>query len=116
MSRYSHNLPQGKPTPYFLAIPVAMFLAVPAVFLLSSAKNWIGTADESGPSDDHSVVVDALQMIEEGRQTFRYDTFGDEAFSGESLRLHEAVAGQGNGGGVLSPEEKSDLVEYLKSL
>ncbi len=31
-------------------------------------------------------------MIEQGRQIFRYDTFGDEAFWGETLRLHEAVA------------------------
>jgi hypothetical protein len=34
----------------------------------------------------------ALAMLEEGRQTFRFDTFGDEAFWGGTLRLHEAVA------------------------
>jgi hypothetical protein len=33
----------------------------------------------------------AARMIEEGRQTFRYDTFGDEAFWGDTLRLHEAI-------------------------
>jgi len=31
-------------------------------------------------------------MIEEGQQVFRYDTFGSEAFWGDTLRLHEAVA------------------------
>jgi cytochrome c peroxidase len=32
-------------------------------------------------------------MIEEGREIFRYDTFGDEDFWGGTLRLHEALAG-----------------------
>ena len=31
-------------------------------------------------------------VLEEGRQIFRFDTFGDEAFWGGSLRLHEAIA------------------------
>lgn len=44
------------------------------------------------------ITDNAQRMIEEGRQTFRYDTFGDEAFWGDSLRLHEAVAGEANGG------------------
>jgi hypothetical protein len=44
-------------------------------------------------------------QIDEGRQTFRYDTFGDEAFWGDTLHLHRAIAGQANGGvgGGVSP-------------
>ena len=38
------------------------------------------------------VGQDALGMIDEGRNTFRHDTFGDEDFWGGQLRLHEAVA------------------------
>lgn len=37
-------------------------------------------------------------MIEEGRKTFRFDTFGDEAFWGDTLKLHRAIAGAANGG------------------
>jgi hypothetical protein len=37
-------------------------------------------------------------MIEEGRHTFRYDTFGDEAFWGGNLKLHQAIAGARLGG------------------
>ena len=33
----------------------------------------------------------AEAMIDEGRQTFRFDTFGDEDFWGGTLKLHEAV-------------------------
>jgi|GEM_PF-2874029 len=40
----------------------------------------------------------AVRMVQEGRQTFRQDTFGSEAFWGGELRLHEAIAGQANGG------------------
>ncbi|HEV2919467.1 MAG TPA: hypothetical protein VG673_09520, partial [Actinomycetota bacterium] len=34
----------------------------------------------------------------QGRQIFRFDTFGDEQFWGDSLKLHRAVAGAANGG------------------
>ena len=44
------------------------------------------------------VFSDSRKMIVEGRETFRFDTFGDEAFWGDELRLHEAIAGAQNGG------------------
>jgi hypothetical protein len=44
-------------------------------------------------ASEDPVIQDAEQMIAEGRHTFRYDTFGDQAFWGETLRLHEAVQG-----------------------
>jgi hypothetical protein len=36
--------------------------------------------------------------LAEGRRTFRFDTFGDEAFWGGALRLHEAIEGAAHGG------------------
>ncbi len=41
---------------------------------------------------------DALQAIARGRQTFRHDTFGGEAFWGDTLHLDDAIAGAANGG------------------
>jgi hypothetical protein len=41
---------------------------------------------------------DALQSIDKGRQTFRFDTFGDEAFWGGTIHLDDAIAGAANGG------------------
>jgi cytochrome c peroxidase len=35
----------------------------------------------------------AARLIEEGRQAFRFDTFGDEAFWGDTLKLHTAIEG-----------------------
>jgi len=43
------------------------------------------------PPPTDPALAAATRMIEEGRATFRYDTFGDEAFWGGTLRLHEAV-------------------------
>jgi hypothetical protein len=40
----------------------------------------------------------ALRQVREGRDTFRYATFGDEAFWGDGIGLHLALAGANNGG------------------
>lgn len=36
--------------------------------------------------------------LQEGQNTFRYDTFGDQAFWGDTLKLHRAIAGSKLGG------------------
>ena len=40
----------------------------------------------------------AQTMLDEGRKTFRYETFGSEAFWGDTLQLHKAIVGEKNGG------------------
>ncbi|HMB82896.1 MAG TPA: hypothetical protein VKI40_02485 [Terriglobales bacterium] len=37
------------------------------------------------------VVENAIQKVEQGEQIFRFDTFGDEAFWGDTLKLHQAI-------------------------
>ncbi len=54
--------------------------------------------DSGTTTPTEPVVQNAARLIEEGRETFRFDTFGDEAFWGDQLRLHEAIAGAANGG------------------
>ncbi|MDO5758623.1 MAG: hypothetical protein Q4P24_14255 [Rhodobacterales bacterium] len=49
-------------------------------------------------SFDAQIVHHAQTMLAEGRNTFRYDTFGSERFWGDALHLHEAIAGEQNGG------------------
>ncbi len=65
-------------------------------------------AQASGPEKD------ALQMIKEGRQTFRYDTFGDEEFWGDALQLHRAIAGEKLGGVGPGVSPKTALTVGLK--
>jgi len=56
--------------------------------------------------NDRLISAHAQQMIDEGRQIFRFDTFGSEAFWGDALELHKAIAGEKNGGvgGGVSPK------------
>jgi len=46
----------------------------------------------------HDVNENAERMLKEGREIFRYDTFGSEAFWGGQLQLHRAIAGSAHGG------------------
>jgi hypothetical protein len=39
-----------------------------------------------------------LEKYRDGKQIFRYETFGDEVFWGDKLQLHLAIAGEANGG------------------
>jgi hypothetical protein len=47
---------------------------------------------------DQTICRNAGNSLREGRQTFRYDTFGDEVFWGDTLHLHDAIKGEALGG------------------
>lgn len=49
-------------------------------------------------SDDVTIEANSSKMIATGRKTFRFDTFGDEAFWGDTLKLHQAIEGAALGG------------------
>ena len=51
-----------------------------------------------GGVSDIRLLENIVRMIDEGRRTFRFDTFGDEAFWGDTLRLHQAIEGKKFGG------------------
>lgn len=48
-------------------------------------------AAEKGHKD--AAISNAVQLVEQGRQIFRFDTFGDQAFWGDTLKLHQAIQG-----------------------
>jgi cytochrome c peroxidase len=86
-------------------------------------KNGAGRADQAGldgaaraPVVDYDGQIDgnAARMIEEGRQIFRFDTFGSEDFWGGKLRLHEALAGEKLGGVGAGVSPKAALGLGLK--
>ena len=56
----------------------------------------------------------AMTMIEEGRQTFRHETFENEDFWGGILRLHEAIIGEELGGVGPGVNPKTALSVGLK--
>jgi len=47
---------------------------------------------------DETIRDNATEMLDQGRQSFRYETFGNERFWGGDLGLHEAIEGEKHGG------------------
>ena len=72
-----------------------------ALVLLLATKMGRSAQDYSSAVSpaDRAIEANDDRMIAEGRRTFRFDTFGDEAFWGDTLHLHQAIAG-GKLGGV----------------
>ena len=66
---------------------------------------------QSLPTVDQRNIASGVIEILRGRKIFRYDTFGDEAFWGDTLGLHRAIAGAANGGvgAGLSPKAALEL-------
>src|SRR5918912_4567803 len=63
---------------------------------------------------DRQITAHMEQMMEEGRESFRNDTFGDEAFWGDLLQLHKAIAGAALGGVGAGVSPKTALAVGLK--
>jgi cytochrome c5 len=80
-------------------------LAKIAFLLLAAAITMVfvstrGSEASPGHSTDTEQQTDAnaQRMLTEGKQTFRFDTFGDEAFWTDALQLNRAIAGAKLGG------------------
>ena len=57
-----------------------------AILITASTQNQTSSSTFFGSADSNS-----QSMIQQGRHTFRFDTFGDEAFWGGKLELHRAI-------------------------
>jgi hypothetical protein len=72
----------------------------------------------SAASVDRAPTVAAAspnaRLLVKGRQIFRFDTFGDQAFWGGALQLHRAIAGSKNGGVGPGVSPKTALSVGLK--
>jgi hypothetical protein len=54
---------------------------------------------DDDPRHDHQdPISNATSKVKRGRNVFRFDTFGDQAFWGDTLKLHQAIEGAGLGG------------------
>jgi len=71
-------------------------------------------APPSNKGFDAEIARHGQAMLEEGKKTFRYDTFGSEAFWGDALQLHKAIAGEKNGGVGPGVSPKTALSVGLK--
>jgi hypothetical protein len=65
-------------------------------------------------TNQDSTANNAVQLVVQGRQIFRFDTFGDQAFWGDTLKLHQAIEGSGLGGIGPGGSPKAALTVGLK--
>lgn len=63
----------------------AALLGVVAMALVLACEEGIGPGGDGSPRPLDPVLV------EEGREIFRYDTFGDEVYWSDTLRMHEVI-------------------------
>lgn len=70
-------------------------------------------AGAPSPSDTQGRVGDE-DLLSQGRHIFRFDTFGDEAFWGDTLKLHNAIQGSQFGGVGPGVSPKTALAVGLK--
>jgi hypothetical protein len=75
--------------------------------LFVSARAWVFTGRLGAQpvttlarpgSFDEVIENTSAEYFRRGQQIFRFDTFGDERFWSDTLKLHLAVAGARNGG------------------
>jgi cytochrome c peroxidase len=106
------NIPRqaytGKRVLWFAAIVVIMVAATPL------ARKALGEDSDDHAANSAEISANAAAMIYDGRQTFRFDTFGDEAFWGDTLKLHQAIQGTRFGGVGSGVSPKTALAVGLK--
>lgn len=73
---------------------IVIAVLVVAAIIASTRSAPVGA---EGPNKN-PVIENATQKLQAGEQTFRFDTFGDEAFWGDTLKLHQAIEGAKLGG------------------
>jgi hypothetical protein len=79
----------------FLFVTLATLLVAAA---LAAASQSSHRDPISGGEFDRDIAHNNAEMMREGRRIFRFDTFGSEAFWGQNLKLHRAIAGEAHGG------------------
>ena len=102
------------------SLGLAIVVATASTFAPVFSGPGIAAAEDAGDEKKHftgfdrQIVSNLERSFLHGRRIFRDDTFGDEAFWGDALQLHQAVQGErfGGVGGGLTP--RSALALGLK--
>ena len=99
----------GKTAVGLFSVFVLIFSA--SIFQTQTTK---ASQPEAKSTSDQVIQQNAQQLLDEGKKAFRFDTFGDEVFWGDTLKLHQAIAGAKNGGVGPGVSPKTALSVGLK--
>ncbi|MEO5563295.1 MAG: hypothetical protein ABIR18_07670 [Chitinophagaceae bacterium] len=97
-----------------LLISMGISLFLIAVVFYQCSNSGGQSSDEAPKKDADPIADNASKMLEEGKQTFRFETFGDESYWSTALQLHKAIAGEKNGGIGVGLSPKNALAAGLK--
>src|SRR5881409_770641 len=93
----------------FLIAALASVCGLPLAIMSQNTNSGGGDGNFDGV-----IQRNARQFMDQGRHIFRFDTFGDEAFWGDTLQLHRAIIGAKNGGVGPGVSPKTALAVGLK--
>jgi len=88
---------------------VVLVTVLGCALLFAQQKRIVSSSHLSRP--DKANLRNAVGMVNQGRQVFRFDTFEDQTFWGDALKLHQAIEGKkfGGVGPGLSPKAALSL-------
>ena len=101
-------------------VALVLFSVAVVVVFAGVRSNWFAANAQNGKGPDKTTETDrqndanAQRMLAEGKQTFRFDTFGDEAFWADTVQLHRALEGEAFGGVGPGVSPKTALAVGLK--
>ena len=87
---------------------LVLYLAVVVV------NGTVAAVSGSAAKSRAAAASPSSRVLARGRQVFRFDSFGDQAFWGGALQLHRAIAGSKNGGVGPGVSPKTALSVGLK--
>src|SRR5262249_49485335 len=97
---------------------ISKILLITAIVCICGLPLAIMSQSPNGDRDDRNfdavIQKSSRELMAQGKQTFRFDTFGDEAFWGDSLKLHQAIAGAKLGGVGSGVSPRTALAVGLK--
>jgi cytochrome c peroxidase len=89
-------------------------LCIAAMSLVQCTQSTDGKATVITGVHDDATAAYASKMLTEGKQIFRFETFGDETYWTDALQLDKAIAGEKNGGVGPGLSPKAALAAGLK--
>ena len=99
-------------------LAIVVVVLVVALARTTATARAISPPRENPPTKlapfDVTIAENMQQMMDDGRQVFRFETFGDEAFWSDGLGLDRALAGAKNGGVGVGVSAKTALQLGLK--
>lgn len=91
---------------------ILVVLVFAACCLLAGQNNTSSTSALS--ASDKANLENSVDLFNRGREVFRFSTFDDQAFWGDTLKLHEAIEGAKFGGVGSGVSPKTALAVGLK--